>query len=290
MSIVRSRKIFYILSAVLFSAAALSLVTRGINLGSDFTGDAVLSIHFNSERSAEAVGQTIKSAGISHSSIQFNGSDAIIRTEYLTQEKHDVLLEALRKDGSVEEKSFSSTGPSVGHQLRRNAVISVTIALIAIILYIAWAFRKVSHPLPSWIYGVVAVVALFHDVIIPIGVFSYFRIQVDALFITAVLTVIGFSVHDTIVVFDRVREHLRRGGKEKFETLVDQSLRETISRSINTSLTTLLSMVAVYIFGGEATKNLALTLILGIGVGTYSSIFIASPLLVSIARWRHSGA
>lgn len=290
MSIIRLRKIFYGISGVLFLLSLGSLAVYGLNLGVDFTGDARLEVTYKGARpSGGEIRSALEQAAIPVvDMIEQGGQGYTIRTKYLTEEQHQAALTALRTKGELEERGFVSTGPTVGRQLRRNAVLALGIALVAIVLYIAFAFRHVSRPVSSWVYGLIAVVALLHDVLIPTGIFSYLRIEIDSLFITALLTVLGFSVHDTIVVFDRIRENLRRNAGGKFEEIVGKSLRETVTRSINTSLTTVLSLIAVYIFGGASTQNFALTLILGIAIGTYSSIFIASPLLVSIERWRRS--
>ncbi|OGN25672.1 MAG: protein-export membrane protein SecF, partial [Candidatus Yanofskybacteria bacterium RIFCSPLOWO2_01_FULL_44_22] len=182
-------------------------------------------------------------------------------------------------------KRFDSIGPTIGRELKRNAAIALVVAIIAIVLYIAWAFRHVSEPVSSWKYGVAAVIALIHDVTIPTAVFAllgkFSGVPIDALFITALLTIMGFSVHDTIVVFDRTRENLRKlKGREEFSVTVNRSVNETFTRSINTSVTILLALVAIVVFGGESVRYFALALIIGIVFGTYSSIFIASPLLV----------
>ena len=185
------------------------------------------------------------------------------------------------------EKRFDAIGPTIGQELKRKSIYAIIFVLVLIVLYIAWAFRKVSKPIASWKYGVVAVTALFHDVLIPTGLFSvlgkFAGAEVDTLFVTALLTILGFSVHDTIVVFDRVRENLRNslGRGVDFSAIVEQSIKETIVRSINTSLTVILSLLAVFLFGGESIRYFTLTLIIGVVIGTYSSIFIASPLLVT---------
>ncbi len=294
MSIVQRRKIFYIFSGLLFVAALLSLAIYGMNFGSDFTGDARFDLVYSDSRPEEAdIRQILESANIKVLAITLDGDlGYLIRTPNLTEDDHQRALLALRTKGALTEKTFVSTGPTVGTQLRRNAIIAIAVAIFAIVAYITFAFRKVSRPIASWIYGVIAIVALLHDVIIPTGLFSFFEIEIDSLFVSALLTVLGFSIHDTIVVFDRIRENLRKstrladGRAGDFEEIVGRSLKETITRSINTSLTTVLALLAVYFFGGATTKNFALALISGIIVGTYSSIFIASPLLVTVERWK----
>jgi preprotein translocase subunit SecF len=189
------------------------------------------------------------------------------------------------KFGSINEVRFDSIGPVIGKELQRKAVIAIILVLAGIIVYLAYAFRKITGGLvSSWAFGVNAILALIHDVLITIGFFAilgyFFKVEIDTLFVTALLTVIGFSVHDTIVVFDRIREGLKKHYGEVFENIVNNSINETIVRSINTSFTTLLVLVALYIFGGETIRYFALALIFGIIVGTYSSIFVASPLLL----------
>lgn len=189
---------------------------------------------------------------------------------------------------TFEELRFESIGPVIGQELQEKSIYAVIIVLLAIIAYIAYAFRKVSYPVASWKYGLSAIIALIHDVLIVTGVFSilghFWGIQVDAYFITAILTILGFSVHDTIVTFDRTRENLHRRQDQTFENMVNISVNETLVRSLNTSLTTAFVLLAVLLFGGESVRYFVLALFIGIFIGTYSSIYIASPLLVEIYR------
>ncbi|MBU2575577.1 protein translocase subunit SecF, partial [Patescibacteria group bacterium] len=190
----------------------------------------------------------------------------------------------------VEEMRFESIGPIIGQELQDKAVRAILTVLIAIVLYIAWAFRKVSDPVSSWKYGITAIIALAHDVIIPTGIFVVlgvlYNVEIDILFVTAVLTILGFSVNDTIVVFDRTRENLARDHhKHDFDWIVNKSVNETIRRSIYTSFTTFVVLFAIYLYGGDTIKNFALALMIGVVVGTYSSIFLASPLLVVWEKW-----
>jgi len=185
---------------------------------------------------------------------------------------------------NVTELRFDSIGPSLGKELQRKAFYAIVIVLLAIIAYIAYAFRKVSQPVKSWKYGLAAIIALAHDILIVTGIYTilghFLGYQADSLFITALLTILGFSVHDTIVTLDRIRENLHRHQEETFETVVNRSINETIIRSINTSLTTFFVLLTIFLFGGKNIQSFALTLMLGIIIGTYSSIFIASPLLI----------
>ena len=201
---------------------------------------------------------------------------------------------SLKNTKKVDVKRLNSIGPILGKEAAIKSIISILIVIFCIIIFITFAFRKVSEPVSSWKYGFIAIIALLHDVMIPTGVFAvlghYFGYEVDTLFVTALLVVLGFSIHDTIVVFDRVRENLNlaRGYREKkeFDKMVGESISQTFTRSINTSLTTILALVALYIFGAESTRHFSLALIIGITVGTYSSIFIGSPLLVTFEKWQ----
>jgi len=205
-------------------------------------------------------------------------------------------MTALSDSGKVSltEKRFNSIGPVLGKEAIEKSWMSISLVLLAIILFITFAFRKVSRPVSSWKYGLIAIVALGHDVLIPTGVFAvlghYAGFEIDTLFVTALLVVLGFSIHDTIVVFDRVRENLRRNTeyheKKQFDTIVGESINQTFVRSINTSLTTLIAIAVLYTFGPDATKHFSLTLLIGIIAGTYSSIFIGSPLLVTWQKWQ----
>ncbi|MCX6779510.1 MAG: protein translocase subunit SecF, partial [Candidatus Magasanikbacteria bacterium] len=215
---------------------------------------------------------------------------AIIKMKLIDEAKHQQVFSALKELSgsaevdSVKEKRFEMIGPTVSSDLRTKSFLAIVFVLLAIVAYIALAFRKVSRPVSSWKFGVAAVLALLHDVIIPVGVFSalghFMGIEVDTLFVTALLTVLGFSVHDTIVVFDRIRENLLKFPRENFDEIVNRSINQTFVRSINTSLTVLLVLLATFFFGGESVRYFVLALIVGVFFGTYSSIFIASPILV----------
>jgi preprotein translocase subunit SecF len=194
---------------------------------------------------------------------------------------------------SVELKTFDSIGPILGAEALRKALVSIVLVILGIVLFITFVFRKVSEPVSSWKYGLVAIIALIHDVIIPTGVFSilghFYGYEIDTLFVTAILVILGFSVHDTIVVFDRVRENLRlSSAKKPFIEVVGESINQTIVRSVNTSLTTLIALLVLYFYGGSSTEHFSLALIIGIAAGTYSSIFVGSALLVTIERWATS--
>jgi len=264
------------------------LILWGLKLGIDFTGGSLLEVELrNQPFSSQEIQDKLKPLDLGEINIQPTGErGAILRFKNVDELTHQSVLSSL---GDAEEKRFESVGPMVGEELKSRAIWAIGLSLIMIVTYIAWAFRKVSRPVPSWQYGAAALVALFHDVIIPAGVFSllghFWGVEIGLLFVTALLTVLGFSVHDTIVVFDRIRENLHRGLGGDFEEKVNASVNQTIVRSINTSFTVLLTLLAIYFLGGVTVKLFALVLIIGVAFGTYSSIFIASPLLVVLERW-----
>jgi preprotein translocase subunit SecF len=293
MGLVKARKFTYLLSLVLVIGSITALLAYGLRLGIDFTGGSILEVEFlDSRPQILEIQSRINTLNLGAFLIQPTGDKGIfIRMRNLSEDEHQKLLAALSSLGELRELRFDSIGPTIGRELRNRSIWATVLVLVMIILYIAWAFRKVSRPVSSWFYGLFAVVALFHDILIPLGVFSvlgrFQGVEIDTLFVTAILTVLGFSVHDTIVVFDRVRENLKTELRNKgFEEIVGNSLKQTLVRSVNTSLTVLIVLVALYFFGPTSTKYFALTLIIGIVAGTYSSIFIASPLLVTWNNFR----
>lgn len=296
MFIVTHRKYFYAVSLTLIAASVILMLFFGFNLGIDFTGGTELHLEYKkAPPGADVLAQAFYDSGISGVTIQAVGErDIVARFPAITPGEHEILLkklaEASPENGEPVEKRFTTIGPVIGKELRQTSVKALVLAILFIMLYIAWAFRHVSTPVSSWKYGTVAIAALLHDICIPTGFFIFLGsvsgARMDMLFITALLTILGFSVHDTIVVFDRIREKLIVSrGRGAFEDIVGQGIRETITRSINTSLTTVMVLMAVYLFGGETTRNLSLLLMTGIIVGTYSSIFIASPLLVTLEKF-----
>ena len=302
MSIVTNRKIFFAISALLVASSLASLIVFGLNFGIDFKGGSIVEVEYVAERpTVEELSALLDTEeNFRGYSVRPTGERGhIVRTPYLEGVAHTELLTLLSENGQspLTEKRFDNIGPTIGKELTVKALISILLVMLAIVLFIAFVFRKVSEPVSSWKYGLVAIVALLHDVIIPTGFFSimghFAGFEVDTLFVTALLVVLGFSVHDTIVVFDRVREHLRVNKEdritEEFSETVGKSVSETFNRSVNTSLTTVLALIALYFFGADATKHFALTLIIGIVAGTYSSIFLGSPLLVTIEKWQNRG-
>ncbi len=292
--IIKLKNLWFTISGILIVASVIAVAIWGLKFGIDFTGGSIQEIQWNIARpDSAAVSAIYKEHGVSSIEIQNSGtSESYARFQNIDENKHAEILNALREkfadaktsaDKVLTEKSFSSIGPSVGGEMQKKSLYAMVMVLLAIVIYIAWAFRKVSRPVASWKYGIAAVIALLHDVFIPIGVFSvlghYLGYEINILFVTALLTVLGFSVHDTIVVFDRIRENLLKRNGE-FEEIVNYSVTQTMARSINTSLTVMIVLLAVYFFGGVSVRNFVLTLIIGVFFGTYSSIFIASPVLV----------
>ena len=289
-NIVKKRLNFYIFSLTIILLSFLAIYIWKLNVSIDFNGGSIIEISAaNISDSIDKIKDNAKTSGVEIESAQTSGNDKVIlRSRDLSTEEHDSLISNLKKsvNESLVEENYQTIGPAVSSDLTNKAIWAVVLASVAIILYIAYAFRKVPKPASSWRFGVTAVVALIHDLIVTTGMVAiighfFHWMQVDSLFITALLTIMGFSVHDTIVVFDRLRENLIRHPGSDFETLANDSILQTISRSINTSLTTILVLLALFLLGGESIKHFVLTLIIGITFGTYSSIFIATMLLVS---------
>jgi len=287
LNILGKKYLFLIASGILVLASVISVLIWGLKPGIDFTGGSLLEIEYKDARpDLQVVKKNIEPLDIGNVTVQFTGErGALLRFKHIDEAKHIEIIQVLGGSEKVAEKRFDTIGPTIGEELKRRSILAIVLAIIGIVLYITFVFRQVSRPVSSWKYGVVTIWALIHDVMIPIGIFSilgHFRnVEVDTLFITALLTILGFSVHDTIVVFDRIRENLRKlKVAETYETTVNRSINETLTRSINTSLTVLIILLAIFFFGGETTRYFALALIFGIIFGTYSSIFVASPLLV----------
>ncbi|MDP3882894.1 MAG: protein translocase subunit SecF [Candidatus Staskawiczbacteria bacterium] len=284
-------KFYYTISGVLVLATIVSLFTFGLKFGIEFAGGSNMEIEFLEQRpSNEEIKNALTSFELGDVIVQPTGSSsAILQFKGVDEATHQQILSAINALSSVQEKSFQYIGPSVGQELRNKTQLAIILALLAITIYIAFAFRKVSRPVASWKYGITSLIALFHDILIPIGVFSIlghlYNVEITIPIIAALLTVLGFSVHDTIVIFDRVRENILRRGMGEFEDTVNMSLNQTLGRSLSTVFSTLVVLVAIYFFGGETLKYFSLALIIGITSGAYSSIFIASPLLVTWYKW-----
>ena len=299
MWVVNHRKLFYTFSGILVVGSLLALSVWGLLPGIDFTGGTLIEMAYgtNTRPAQSAITPAIVAidagASIRPSKSAEGQDEYIVRMKAVDMAQKEAVLTALSANGTASTtlKSFDSIGPILGAEALRKALWSIALVILAIVIYITFAFRKVSEPVASWKYGLTAIIALVHDVIIPTGVFSilghFAGYEVDTLFVTALLVVLGFSVHDTIVVFDRVRENLRlASGRKPFAEVVGESISQTFTRSVNTSMTTLIALVVLYILGGSITQHFTLALIVGIAAGTYSSIFIGSTLLVTLERWQ----
>lgn len=298
LAIIPNRKYNLGFSALLILLSATALFVWGLKFGIDFTGGAMVELEstlINPPASSE-IQQKLISDGFDVASIQMSNQNTyLVRLGIMDEGEHQRFTKSIEEnfktlqknegsDNAFIEKRFESIGPTISQEFRQKSYLAIIIALLAIIAYIGYSFRKVSKPVASWKYGICAVIALIHDVIIPTGIFAvlgrYAGWEVDLLFVTALLTVLGFSVHDTIVVYDRIRENLLKSGGRNFAEIANISVNQTLARSINTSLTTVIVLVALFVLGGETTRRFIFVLIAGIIFGTYSSIFIASPLLV----------
>lgn len=302
MFIIKNRKIFFAVTALIVLASLASLFAFGLRPSIDFTGGTLAQATYADGRPpAEELSRALEGAGFQGYSLREAGDkDYILRTGNLSEKQRTELSQTFSIEGAYPATitQLTDIGPTIGKELRNKSILAVSLVLLCILLFIAFAFRKVSKPVSSWMYGLMAIVGLIHNIIVTLGFFALLGYltgaQVDTLFVTALLTVLGFSVHDTIVVFDRVRENLRinheRNKKENFEEIAGRSLGQTFIRSINTSLTVLVTLLALYILGPESTRDFSLTLLVGIIAGTYSSIFLATPLLVSIEKHRQKKA
>ena len=283
------RKLWFAISLVVIIPGLISLIFSGLKLGIDFTGGTLWEVRFDGPASAVEVETALHDAGLDHVVVQRSGpaddETFLIRMSEVREgsAQKSELENRLRSEvGPFTELEYSTVGGAVSTQIRNRAIIAVAIASVGILLYMAYAFRNTQNPI---LYGSAALVGMLHDVLVVVGIFSIlgllFNVQIDALFITALLTVIGFSVHDTIVVFDRIRENLARHPDEPFEQIVDYSLAQTVVRSLNTSMTVIFTLLALVLFGGGSTRYFVLALLIGVVSGTYSSIFNASQLLVA---------
>jgi preprotein translocase subunit SecF len=294
MFIVKHKGIFIGISTLLVLFSIILLFVFPPQIGIDFKGGALTEVAYTSSRPAQAdLDTAFKAINFGPVLIQPTGDlGYIVKSLDLTEAQHSLLLKTLSQDNKspLEEKNFNSIGPSVGQELTRKAIFAIVLVSLGIILFIAFAFRKVSKPVSSWKYGFIAVVTLLHDVMIPIGLFAilshFYGAEMDTLFVVAALTILGLSVSDTIVIFDRIRENLRNRIENSFSGTVGKSLDQSYMRSIFTSLTVIIVLLSLFFFGPESTKYFALMLTAGMFFGTYSSIFLASPLLVLIEEWQ----
>jgi preprotein translocase subunit SecF len=297
MYIVNHRGLFFTLTGLLLVIAIGAILVFHLPLSIDFTGGSLVQVTYTQPRPDTLVLQKDLAAipNLGEVSVLPSGvNDVTLRTRTLTPAEHTQVLNILSENGQdqLTEDQYTSVGPSLGSQLESKAIWAILAVIAAIVLYIAWAFRRVSKPVSSWIYGITVIVILVHDIIIPVGFYAilchFTGAQADSLFVVALLAILGYSVNDTIVIFDRIREHLNTNQHqhiaEPFDQTVGKSITQTLGRSINTSLTVVLALLALAFLGAHATINFAIVLLVGVVAGTYSSILLAAPLLIPLAK------
>jgi len=288
--IIQNRKIFLGLAVIALAAAIYALAAWGLRFGLDFTGGSLLEVQYaNYQPSLTEVQNALNPAQLTGVVIQPTADSVIIRFQDTTEAAHQAAVTALTKLSAgkpgvtLKELQFESVGPSIGQELKQKSFNAMALALIMIVLYITIVFRKVSRPVASWKYGLVAIGALVYNIVFTLGAFAalgHFRdVEINTPFIAALLTILGYCVNDTIIVFDRIRENLPKS-QEDFENTVNRSVNQTLTRSVNTSFTVLLALAAIFFFGGASIRDFTLAMIIGVIIGTYTSIFIASPSLV----------
>ena len=286
--VIKYRKIFLLFSLFVIILSIALLFTYGLRQGIDFTGGSILEIEYREERPGnEEIIFTLENLDLGGIIVQpVDEKGVILRMRDISEEKHQEILSVLKEQRYLEERRFESIGPVIGIELRQKTQIVVVLSLFLILIYIAFAFSRIQKPIKSWVYGLISIFALFHDILIPLAVFSilgrFYGVEISIPIVTAFLAVVGYSINNTVVVFDRIRENLLKRDLP-FEETVNTSINQTLSRQINTSLTTLFVVFAIFFFGGETLKYFSLTLIIGIISGTYSSIFLIGAILV---LWR----
>ena len=284
-------KVYYIFSGLLIVGAIASMIIFGLRFGIELTGGSMLELNFDQRPENAAIQNKLEGLQLGEIIVQPTGEKGVIlRLKNVTEIQHQEILKNLEDLSKVQELRFESIGPAIGKEIKQKTEVAVILALLSITFYIAIAFRKVSRPVSSLKYGIASLIALFHDILIPLGIFAalgkFYNIEITIPIIAALLTILGYSVHDTIIIFDRIRENIIKRTSPSFEETVNWSLNQTLGRSINTVLTVLIVLFAIFFFGGQTLKYFALALIIGITCGAYSSIFIAASLLVTWGKPR----
>lgn len=292
LNIISKRRWFFALSGAVLAPGLIALVLFGLKFSIDFTGGSRLLLEKNqtSELNQEKIEAIYAKENIEILALTNERGDTLVRSVPISQNQREKILDEFTKiDPEVNEKSFETVGAVIGNETKVNALKAVAIAIVAITVYVAFAFRVVSKPVASWKFGIVTILTLAHDILVVVGIFAilgrFFNVEVDSLFITALLTILGFSVHDTIVVFDRIRENLKRGTGESFGEMVNNSILETANRSFNTSITVIFVLSALLFFSEGPILWFVVALLIGIVSGVYSSVFTAAPLLVEWYEW-----
>lgn len=292
-NIVKNRRWYYLFSLLVIVPGLISLAFFGLRLSIDFTGGSRIAYQLPEKVDGKIVSEIrsiFTDEKVIIATLQSSNNEVFLRTSPIDEKKNTIIFNKLKgKNGNIKQESFETIGPTIGAETTQKALISVLISSALILLYIAISFRKVPKPTSSWRFGVATIIALLHDVLVLVGIFSilghFLHIEIDSLFITALLTVMGFSVHDTVVVFDRIKENLEKSGSMSFGKVVNESILQTFVRSLNTSLTAMLVLFTLLLFGGESIRWFVAALLIGIGSGTFSSIFNAAPLLVTWHEW-----
>lgn len=295
MNIKQNLSLLFILPVFFALVSIAAIFMWGLKPGIDLAGGSMLQVSYENRPAVEEVNTKLAELNYGEIRVQASGdNDFMLRQRELKNEEKEALMEALNTFGTATEVQFNSVGPSIGAEIVEKSWWAIVLVSLSIITFIAFAFRHVSEPVSSWKYGVIAIVTLLHDILIPTGLFAYLGYargaEVGVFFIVAILTTLGISINDTIVVFDRIRENLhlnvQNRKQEIFGDVVWRSIMQTMARSINTSVTVVIMLVALFVWGPESTKDFSLTLIIGMVAGTYSSVFLASPLLVYAEKWQ----
>lgn len=286
LNVIKNRKIWLSFSGVLVALSIVAILTWGLKFGIDFTGGSLLELQFKGEKqlSAVEIRESLQGLNLNSLTVQpTENNSVILRFKDDSEDIHQNVVGRIEGLAEIEELRYEAVGPSIGKELKSKSFNTIFLVLVIIVLYIALVFKKVSKPVSSWKYGIASIVALSHDIIIVLGVFAvlgkFFNTEINIPFIAAILTVLGYSINDTIIIFDRIRENLPKSS-ENFMNTINKSINQTLVRSINTSFTTILILLAIIMFGGNSIRDFVLALAVGIFIGTYSSIFVASPILV----------
>ncbi len=295
MNFKHNQHLLFILPAIFAIFSITALFMWGLKPGIDLAGGSMLQVSYDERPDVASVTKKVSELGYGEIRVQpANERDLVLRQRELKNDEKQKLMDVLGAFGTVYEVQFNSVGPSIGEEIVAKSWWAIVLVSLSIIAFIAFAFRHVSKPIASWKYGVVAIMTLLHDILIPTGLFAYLGYvrgaEVGVFFIVAILTILGISINDTIVVFDRIRENLRINEEhhrhEMFSDIVWKSITQTMARSINTSVTVIIMLTALFVWGPESTKDFSLTLIVGMVAGTYSSIALASPMLVYLEKWQ----
>ncbi len=286
--------IYFVFFGILLLGSIFSIFYFKLKPGIDFTGGSILEIDFESRPDNQTIQEKLKDFNLGDFVIQpTEENGVIIRTKEINEDVHQQIISKLGEISKINEKRFESTGPVIGKELKQKTIILIIISLLALLIYIAISFRKASWPLSGFQYGAVSIITLTFDVLIPIGIFCllgrFYNVQFSIPIVTALLTILGYTINDKVIVFDRVRENVSRKRQEDFEQILNQSLSQTFTRSLSTGTCTLLVLFAIFFLGGETLKYFSLTLIIGIIVGTLTSLFLAPPLLLVWLKLKKRG-